>query len=584
MAQPTDRPASAASVRRWTRAQLPLWLRGYRRGDLGGDVIAGTVTAILLVPQGVAFALLAGLPPQMGLYASVLGPLIYGLLGSSRTLSVGPVSVAAVMIASALATPGLAGTPVQSAGVLALECALILFALAVLRLGWLMTLLSHPVLSGFTAGAAVLIIFSQLPPLAGFRGPAAIDGWQSYRDILFGLGALTPATLAVGLGAVLALLALGRPLTRGLARTGWPAQVQTALSKSATLAVVLVSSVLVLLLGWGDRVEQVGPVASGLPSPDAGLLRSPDWLLLLPSALGISVVGYVESMAIAKALASRRRETVSANRELLALGAANLAGAAFGAMPVAGGLSRTLVNFSAGARTQLASVISALLVALALLLMAPWFAVIPKAALAAIIIVAVAPLIDGREFLKLWRYDRGDGLVFALTAGAVLVAGIGIGLVAGIGLSMALFIWRAAHPHIAEIGRVPGTQHYRNLRRHAVQTWPGLCILRVDESLSFVNALTLRDHLYAAVLEGDAVRHVVLVCSAINHVDSSALEMLHGSARDLRDLGVTLHLAEVKGPVMDRLRDAGALQALAPGKIFFHVDEAVQALTSDGSA
>jgi sulfate permease, SulP family len=578
-------PAMArADAATWLVRLLPAygWLRGYNRELLSADVIAGTVTALLLVPQGVAFALLAGLPPQAGLYASLTGPLLYALLGTSRTLSVGPVSVAAVMVASALGTPGLQGAAVDNALVLALECGLILFAMAALRLGWLTGLLSHPVLSGFTSGAALLIIFSQLPQLAGYPGPANIQGWRSYIDIAAGLPRAAPLTLALGAGAALGLVLLGRPFARWLSRRALSAPVVTVLTKSAPLLVIVAASLAVVFFGIGDRVARVGEVPGGLPLPGMAFLSSADWLRLLPSALAISLVGYVESIAIAKALASRRRETVLPNQELLALGAANLGGAFFGAMPVAGGFSRTMVNYAAGARTQLASLISAALVAAALVLASSWFALIPRAALAALIIVAVAPLLNWREFLSVWRYERGDGLAFLLTAAAVLVLGIEAGILTGMVLSLLLFVWRAAHPHIAEVGRVPGTEHYRNVQRHAVQTWPGLRIFRVDESLSFVNAGIIRDHLVASVVGAASVRHLVLLCTAINHIDSSALEMIENLAHDLRDAGATLHLAEIKGPVMDRLRAAGIEARLAPGKIFFRIDDAVAELGTRG--
>ena len=249
-------------------------------------------------------------------------------------------------------------------------------------------------------------------------------------------------------------------------------------------------------------------------------------------------------------------------------------------MPVAGGFSRTMVNYAAGARTQLASMISACLVGLALILFAPWFAAIPKTALAAIIVVAVAPLVNWREFLTLWRYDRGDGAVFLLTAGAVLLMGIQEGIAAGVAFSMVLFVWRAGHPHIAEVGRVPGTQHYRNILRHSVETWPCMRIFRVDESLNFVNAAQVRELLLTAAHEREGVRHVILLCTAINHIDSSALEMLEALAKDLRDAGAAFHLAEVKGPVMDRLRAAGLEAHLAPGRIFFRIDDAVAEFAS----
>ena len=283
------------------------WLRRYDRRLLAADVIAGVVTAILLVPQGVAFALLAGLPPQAGLYASVVGPLVYGFFGTSRTLSVGPVSVAAVMIASALSMPGLTGDYVLNAMVLAAECAVVFFVLAALRLGWLVRLLSHPVLSGFTAGAAVLIIFSQIPQLAGYTGPRHIHGWHIYLEIIEGLPRTMPTTLATALCAVAGLLLLGKPYASWLARQPLPELARTALAKSAPLLIVVAASLGVMAAGLGNLVPLVGTIPGGLPMPVTAFFASPDWVRLFPSAVVIALVGYVESMAIAKALASRRR-------------------------------------------------------------------------------------------------------------------------------------------------------------------------------------------------------------------------------------------------------------------------------------
>ncbi|MEY4730267.1 MAG: hypothetical protein RL020_1425 [Pseudomonadota bacterium] len=548
----------------------------YIKSCLTADLIAGVITALLIIPQGVAFALLAGLPPQMGLYASVVGPAAYALFGTSRTLSVGPVSVAAIMVAAALANTQLTADASHNAALLALEGAVIFALLAILKAGWLVNLVSHPVLSGFTTGAAVLILFSQLPQLAGFSGPKEIHGWRSYAEILSGFPRMQPYTLAIGVVMIASLLSAAKIFANRLKKTAWPATWQNALVKSAPLVLIVLSSLIANQLDAEHAVARVGEISSSLPAFSLLPLASKDWLTLLPAAFMIAVIGYVEGIAIAQSLASRARETIQANREFIALSAANAAAGMFGAMPVAGGLSRTMVNHSSGAKTQIASIVTAVVVALSLLLFAAWFATIPKTALAAIIMVAVLPLINLRGLLDMLRVDKSDALIFALTAAGVLILGIESGLLAGIAASILIFLWHAAHPHMAEVGRVKGTQHFRNIKRHEVETWPDLRIFRVDESLSFANAAIVRQQLTRVAQT--PTKNIILLCTAINHIDSTALEMLESVAHDLRAAGVGFHLAEVKGPVMDKLQQADFAQQLLPGKIFFRIDEVIEQL------
>jgi SulP family sulfate permease len=551
-------------------------VKAYLKTGYTADIIAGVITALLIIPQGVAFALLAGLPPQMGLYASVLGPLAYALFGTSRTLSVGPVSVAAIMVAAALANNQLTADAQQNAALLALECALIFALLAAFKFGWLVNMVSHPVLSGFTTGAAVLIIFSQLPQLAGFTGPKEIHGWQSYWEIFSGFARMQPITLALGLVMISALLLVAKVFANLLKKTSLSITWQNAMIKSAPLFLLLLCALVAQAFDPAHTIANVGHIPASLPSFSLAPFASRDWLMLLPAAFMIAVIAYVEGIAIAQSLASRARETINPNREFVALGVANAAAGFFGAMPVAGGLSRTMVNYSSGAKTQVASIVTALAVAISLLLFAKWFVYIPKTALAAIIIVAVLPLINLRSWLDMLRVDKADALVFALTALMVLLLGIERGLLTGIAVSILLFLWRAAHPHMAEVGRVKGTQHFRNIKRHQVETWVGLRIFRVDESLSFANAAIVRNQLSLAAQK--PTRDVILLCTAINHIDSTALEMLESVSHDLRAAGVGFHLAEVKGPVMDKLQQAEFAQHLLPGKIYFRIEEAIAEL------
>ncbi len=552
------------------------WVTTYQRNDFTADLVAGVITAILLVPQGIAFAMLAGLPPQAGLYASFLPPIAYALFGSSRTLSVGPVSVAAIMVASALGAHQ--GDYVGEATILAFESALILLVLAFARAGALVNFISHPVLSGFTAGAALLIVGSQLPNLFGVKAPE--NFWSAASHLPTLIAQINLSTLLIGLGSIAALLAINKPLARLLTSMRWRGELVTGIAKLGPLVVVAVGTITVVALDLVARqaVGVVGNVPSGLPHMTTHFfsLDAATWWRLLPSAFFITLIGYVESVAIAKVLAARRRESIDANRELFALGAANFAAAFSGTMPVAGGFSRSMVNHAAGARTQAATIITASLIASALAFAAPLFANIPKAALAAIIIVAIVPLIGIGALRGLWHYDRGDAIIMLLTLTGVLLLGIEHGLLFGALASLLAYVWRTGHPHIAVVGRVAGTEHFRNVLRHHVETWPEPILLRVDESLTFANASVVADFVNAELQKhNNDVRHIVLICTAVNAIDSSALEMLESLVETLRANQVTLHFAEIKGPVMDRLQRVNFAETIKPGKIFFRTEDAI---------
>lgn len=557
---------------------LPQWLLNYRRDDLGGDLVAGLVTAILLVPQGMAFAILAGLPAQVGLYAGIVPPLVYALFGTSRTLAVGPVSVAAIMVATALAAHATPETWLASAAALALLSGGVLLLMGWLRLGVLVTLLSHPVLSGFTTAAAVVIIASQLPNVSGL----SFGGFSGFAEP-FQIG-VHPAVLLLGLTSIAALLLMGRPLEMGLQRLGLDEKRARLLGRGGPLVVVALATAIAFIPVLQPAIPVVGAIPAGLPSLSLAFLDGVDWLGLLPSAVLIALVGYVESIAIAKSLAHRRRESISPNRELLALGASNLGSAVVGGMPVAGGFSRTMVNFNAGARTQLAGLITALLVGLVALTLTDLLQFIPKAALGAIIIVAVAKLIDFGALKEAWRYDRLDAAVIVATFAAVLALGIEEGLLAGIGASLVLYVWRSREPHVAVVGRVPGSEQFRNVVRHSVETAPDLLLVRVDENLNFANAEFLEEHLSNLVNAQPELRHLVLIGSSVNHIDTSALSVLEKMVPVLREAGVTLHLADIKGPVRDRLERSALPGLLGDGRIFSCAHEALNALSPSGMA
>ena len=575
--------ASIAGKPDWM-ARLPLLadLRGGNRGQCLQDGLAGTITAILLIPQALAYALLAGLPPEIGLYASVLPVLAYALLGSSRILAVGPVAVAAVMVSAALA-PYANGDPARYLGgalILSAASGAILLAMAALRLGWLTHFISHPVLSGFSTGAALFIIGTQLPALSGIAVPRELHLGGILATLHAHAGQLDAGTLIFGLGALVLLLAARGPLVGLLSNAGVKPGHALIAGRTAPLLLVIAATLISAGLDahgrWGIAV--VGDIPRGLPGLSLAFLSDDGWLALLAPAAMIAMISYVESISVAKTLAFRRNEKVDPDQELMALGTTNLIAACAGAMPVAGGFARSMVNFEAGARTQLAAVVTALWVALAAALFTGLLASLPKAVLAAIIVVAVWQLVDFRHLRHTWRYDRGDGAAQAATIAGVLLAGIETGLVIGTGLSLLLFLYRTSRPHIAVVGQIGDSEHFRNVRRHEVRTWPGLLMLRVDETLYFANAPRVESELQACIIEADHPHDVVLIMSGVAYVDTSGLEVLDALEVALSRSGARLHLAEIKGPVMDQLSRTDLLARLGPTRIHLSAHDAVLAV------
>lgn len=536
---------------------IPDWLRNYRASWLAGDAVAGLIVTVMLIPQSLAYALLAGLPAEVGLYASLLPIVAYALLGSSMTLAVGPVAVVSLMTASALqplAAPGSADY-VQLAVLLALLSGAMLLGFGLLRFGFLAHFLSHPVISGFITGSAVLIAVGQLKHLLGVQA----QGENVFLTLL-ALAQALPDTnltvLALGGGSLLFLWLARKFLAKLLVGVGLSAKVADMAAKLAPMLAVMVSTAVVA--AWGlDRshgVPVVGAVPQGLPSLGLPAFDLSSLQALWLPALLIALVGFVESVSVAQSLALKRQQRIQPNRELLGLGAANLASAFSGGFPVTGGFARSVVNFAAGANTPLAGVISAALMALVVAFFTGWFHALPQAVLAATIIIAVTGLIDLGTLREAWHYDKADALSLIATALGVMALGVEAGILLGVALSLGTLVWRSSHPHMAVVGRVPGTEHFRNVDRHQVVTEPGLIAVRVDESLYFANASALQDRIEALVQADSDARHVLLVCSAVNQIDTTALGVLSELQRSLGQRGMRLLLSEVKGPVMDRLQ------------------------------
>lgn len=519
-----------------------LWWRNYPKQHLHADLIAGLVVTVLVLPQSLAYALLAGLPAQVGLYVSILPVVAYALVGSSMTQAVGPVAITSIMTYALLSPLADAGSAhyLALAAALALMSGALVLAFGVLRLGFLAHLLSRPVVSGFIAGSALLIIVSQLKLLLG----VAVERGSTWSQ-LHAIAAQVPHTNLAALllsTASVVLLQFARRYTGFVPRL-------------APLVLIVVTTLLVVTLDL-DRlhgVAVVGQVAGGLPALQLALPAWGDIGALLLPALVLAFIGTVQNITMAQALAMKRRERVDANQELVGLGLSNVVASFFGGMPVGGGMSRSAINVAAGAQTPLASIVSATLMLGIVWLGTEAFARIPLPVLAASIVVAALGMVDVAEFRRAWAYDRADALAFLGTAVGVLGLGLQWGIVLGIGFSLATLLYRASTPHIAVVGRIEGTEHFRNIERHGVETLANTVFLRIDESLFFGNLSAIEARLLSELDLAPQARAVVLIMSAVNRVDLTALEALTALEQDLQERGVMLHLAEIKGPVQDRL-------------------------------
>lgn len=559
------------------------WSARYDAQTLGNDLLAAVIVTIMLIPQSLAYAMLAGLPPEIGLYASIAPLVLYAVFGTSRTLAVGPVAVASLMTAAAVGPLAAQGTPeyLGAAIALAFLSGLMLVAMGMLRLGFIANFLSHPVISGFITASGLIIAAGQLPHLLGLsvRGETLLELiealWHKLPDaslLTLLLGAPTTAFLFWSRGKL-------KPLLKR--RLGFGDRLAGALARTAPVAAVAVTTLLTWGLGLVEHgVPIVGEVPRGLPMPSVPSFDLALWSQILVPAALISLVGYVETVSVAQTLAAKRRQRIDPDQELVALGASNIGSAFSGGFPVTGGFARSVVNFDAGAETPAAGAFTAIGMALATLFLTPLLFFLPKATLAATIIVAVLSLVDLGALKRTFAYSRADFAAMLATILVTLGAGVESGITAGVILSLVLHLWRTSRPHVAIVGQVPGTEHFRNVKRHHVVTAPDVLSIRIDESLYFPNARFLEDTVLAAIVDQPRYRHVVLICAAVNDIDSSALESLEAINARLRDGGVCLHLSEVKGPVMDRLARSHLLEDLT-GKVFLTQYDAMLALAPE---
>lgn len=546
------------------------WLPGYTRSQLARDTVAGTTTAVMLVPQAMAYAMLAGLRPEVGLYASMVPLVLYAVFGTSRQLAVGPVAMVSLLVATSVGALVPAGTAEYAAHVvlLTLMVGVLQVIMGLARLGFLTNFLSHPVLSGFTSAAAIIIGISQLGHFLGIQVRGSHHGYQTLMALARQLSRTHGTTLLIGVASVVLLIGLRR-LDRRV---------------PGALLVVVLATLAVWAFGLAERgVRIVGPIPSGLPSPGLPWVEPAALSRLWPAAVTIALVGFMESIAVAKSFARRDHYEVHPNQELIGLGIANLGAALFRAFPVTGGFSRTAVNAQAGAQTSLASVVTALFVGLTLLFLTPLFHDLPQAVLAAIVLTAVFGLVEVREVVHLWKVKRSDLLLLLLTFLATLLLGIEQGILTGVAASLLWFVVRTTRPHFAVLGRLPGSRVFRNVDRfpHA-ETCPGILVVRMDAQFYFGNVSFLRETLRRLESEQTTpLWALVLDATSINQLDSSADAALSELHSEYERRGVVLCIAGAKGPVLDVMRRSGLYEKLGEKRFFFEVADAWDTLKKE---
>jgi SulP family sulfate permease len=542
---------------------LRVW-HEYNREKAVGDATAAMIVTLMLVPQALAYAMLSGLPPQVGLYASMLPLILYAVFGTSATLAVGPVAVAALMTASAIAPFSTISTEmgVQAAVVMALISGIFLLVAGVLRLGFLANFLSHPVIAGFISAASIVIATSQLPTLLGF----SVSG-DNMPQLVTAM--LSQINKAHGMTSLLSCITIGvlwcgrKYASQLLQQLGLRAFVAQTLAR-AIPAILLVLGVWAVRIdvAWMADIKTVGEVVGGFPSIGLPTFSENMWRALIMPAMLISIVGYVESISVAQSMAIKRRERVQPDQELIALGLSNLAAGVSAGLPVTGGVSRSVVNVDAGAKTQLAGLMTGIGMIAATYFLATWLSDLPRFILAATIIVAVLSLFDLNVFKHTWQLSKRDFVALMITFLTTLLVNVEWGISAGVLLSIGLHLYKSSHPHIAVVGQVRGTEHFRNIERFDVNVCPDVVTIRIDESLFFANARFLEQRIHEIVAENPTLKHLVLMCSAVNDIDGSALEVLENVNDHLKRLGIGFHFSEVKGPVMDNLKRSHLLDLL----------------------
>lgn len=559
------------------------WIQKYQAQYLVGDITAGVVVTSLLIPQSMAYAMLAGLPPQVGLYASIVPAIAYPLFGTSKVLAVGPVAVSSLMVASAIAKLAPQGT--EEYLTLALTIAFLVGSIAVvmgiLRLGFLINFLSRSVISGFISSALIIVIVSQLDHLLGLGVPATGSFMETLIKTLSLITHINLTTSILGLSSVALLLYFNQPLVDQLKKLGWSEAQILPISKGAPLLVVILGTLITfgLELDQTKGVEIVGAIPAGLSGLTMPIFDPEVWQTLLAAALAIALVGYMEGFAGGQAIATKRGEKIDPNQELIAFGIANISAAFSGGYPVTGAVSRSMVSFSAGANTGLASIITAVFAIVTVMFLTSWFYFLPQTCLAAIIITAVYKLIDFPTLKRMWNYDKADAIAWLCTFAAVLLWDVQAGIILGAIVALALHLYRTSQPHIAIVGRLDDSANFRDILRDEVKTSPQVLALRIDGNLYFANTKYIESFLNQAISDRPEVTSVLIVCSAINFIDTSGLEMLESLVSAFKTQNINFYFSEVKSPVMDNLEQIGFVDVVGRDRFFLSTDIAMRELS-----
>ena len=552
---------------------IPEWIKHYKRLDFRFDLQAGLTVGIMLIPQGMAYAMIAGLPPVYGLYASTLPAIVYAWFGTSKHLSVGPGALTALLTAAGIGLLAQAGSETYLAMValLAITVGLIQFSLGAFRLGFLVNFLSNPVILGFTSAAAILIGLSQLKYFLGIELSQSQHIHKLLPDLIGHLSNIQFETFATGIIGLMALVMFKKinPLLPG----------------------ALITVVLSILITWGLRLDLkgvsiVGTIPEGLPIPKWIPFTFDQFMILFPIAIAIALVSFMESTAVAKAIQAKHKTyTLVHNRELISIGLANMTSGLVQSIPVTGGMSRSLVNDMAGARTGLSTIISSILILLTLLFLTPLFYFLPKTILAAVILVAVGSLLKWKEAKQLWHVDRKDFWMLVVTFIGTLVLGIGPGIGIGVLLSLGWIIYETSYPHHAELGKVPDTHSFRNVRRfQGLEMAEGVLIVRFDAPLFFANIDRFREVLAAYKKQRtDRIHTIIIDMEGIHSIDSSALATFSDIVDEAQKDNIQLLLAEVKGPVRDKFYKSGLTTKIGGKNFFVTVENAFQSVSGDNA-
>ncbi|MCV2403766.1 sulfate permease [Marinomonas sp. C2222] len=558
------------------------WLKSYTRANLKEDTIVSVVFTIMVIPQSLAYAMLAGLPAITGLYASILPSILYSLFGTSRTLAVGPVALTSVMTASIIAPFAVSGSEQYAtiAILLALMSGAFLLVLSLLKLGFLSNLLSHPVISGFISATALIIVIGQLKYLLGIesQGDTLIP---LIRSLYADLHNINTPTVILSIASIGSLLLARRYFGRLLLFIGLSQANAKLFSKAGPVVILVLATVAVATLSLDQAgIRVIGTIPDEIPSIQLDLVHMDMIKDLLPGTFLITIVGFIGSVSVAQSFAAKRRQDINPNQELVGLGLANIGSALSGAFPVTGGFSRTVLNVDCGAKNPMTGILTAVFILLILLFLTPLFFYLPIAILAAIISISMMQLINTEDLRLLWRFSKKEAVLLIVTFLVVLFEGMQAGLIVGVILSLLFFLWHTSHPHIAVVGRIPGTEHFRNVQRFDVETNPSILTVRIDENLFFANARSLEESLQSLVSKNTKIKHLILMCTAVNMVDASALQSLEKIDSRLKDSGVKLHLTEVKGPVIDKLADSDLIKNLS-GKVFITQHQAITELEGE---